>query len=542
MTPKSPVAGDTLTVPNVAIPFSKHSETCLRFSPYAWAKLQFLCHSIPTEVGAMGITAAGDPLLVMDMYLPKQVVNEASNKFDDDDLDDMMFALSEQGHNPINVSRVWIHTHPGNSAAPSSTDWNTFEATFSKYNWAIMFILAEGGETSCWYNSKGDPEKRLPGFSGFIDVDVDWHLSFEGSDVNKWKAEIEEKVRRQVIVARRETYSAKGLPAPTKPVSTYRSGGRGGYAYDYLDSEYGFDNLYEGNYYDPLALADETRGDRFLGSAGGTKSQLTVDRRQVSDLIIQRSSLFYRLDDELAVSLLLGAPLLFEDIKGDQLLENELSLVGFAIHPEPDEKGNALFTFTDSDNVVHILRSDQLLSLDHIDMMDMSDEKVVAELGKAEENAALLCEGREVGKYNEDMHGEFIDYLYPWYTMDGQTLLLSSEEVDGMESIRAGLSTFDEAFNEDMDDDDEDTSTPEITPAQFDVLSEVFAACVKLRDNVVAAGDTMQVLEDTWEEYYHTLIVPEQLLAHTVVCDAIREKGYDPEKVDLGDLVKEMIK
>ena len=49
----------------------------LRFTPYAWAKVQFFCHRDDTEIGGFGITD-GDPLLVEDFVAVKQDVTPVS--------------------------------------------------------------------------------------------------------------------------------------------------------------------------------------------------------------------------------------------------------------------------------------------------------------------------------------------------------------------------------------------------------------------------------------------------------------------------------
>src|SRR5690606_14815606 len=46
---------------------------------------------------------------------------------------------------PYQYNSIWIHTHPGNSASPSSTDLDTFKDR-NPETFFIMYILAKGGE------------------------------------------------------------------------------------------------------------------------------------------------------------------------------------------------------------------------------------------------------------------------------------------------------------------------------------------------------------------------------------------------------------
>ena len=48
---------------------------------------------------------------------------------------------------PERFARAWVHTHPGASPMPSPTDEETFARVFGRSDWAVMFILAAGGQT-----------------------------------------------------------------------------------------------------------------------------------------------------------------------------------------------------------------------------------------------------------------------------------------------------------------------------------------------------------------------------------------------------------
>lgn len=119
------------------------------FSPRAWLKLQHLCHAVQTEVGGYGIaTDPEDPLYVDDVLVPKQACTFASVEFDMADAAGRFEDLAVAGLQPFQYSSVWVHTHPGDSASPSGTDEETFACEFTG-PWAVMFILARGGATTC---------------------------------------------------------------------------------------------------------------------------------------------------------------------------------------------------------------------------------------------------------------------------------------------------------------------------------------------------------------------------------------------------------
>ena len=116
----------------------------LRFSPYAMAKLLYLRDVGPTEVGGFGISNADDLLLVEDIQLVQQVCSVVSVEFDDDSVADFFDQQVDAGRQPEQFARIWIHTHPGASPAPSGTDEETFERCFGGVNWAVMHIIAQG--------------------------------------------------------------------------------------------------------------------------------------------------------------------------------------------------------------------------------------------------------------------------------------------------------------------------------------------------------------------------------------------------------------
>jgi len=168
----------------------KHRQTVsrltptFRFSVTAFAKLLYLRDYGGTEVGGFGISAEDDLLLVTDFQLVKQVCTPTTVEFDDDSVADFFDEQVDRGLKPDRFARVWIHTHPGDSPQPSSTDEATFARVFGHAQWAVMFILACGGQSYA----------RLrfgvgPGGAMEIPIEVDFELPFAGSDHDSWEAE-----------------------------------------------------------------------------------------------------------------------------------------------------------------------------------------------------------------------------------------------------------------------------------------------------------------------------------------------------------------
>ena len=160
------------------------SSPCLRLNPTAWAKLLYLRDLGDTEVGGFGISAVDDLLNVEDIQLVRQTCDMASVAFDDQSVADFFDRQVDVGLQPYQVGRIWTHTHPGSSPQPSQTDEETFARVFGLTDWAVMFILAHGGQTYA----------RLqfhvgPGGGILIPMEVDYHRDFKASDHAAWAQE-----------------------------------------------------------------------------------------------------------------------------------------------------------------------------------------------------------------------------------------------------------------------------------------------------------------------------------------------------------------
>jgi len=165
-------------------------EAILRFSPRAWAKLLFFRDRRQTEVGGFGITPADDLLYVEDFITVRQRVSVASVAFEDAAVADFFDQQVDAGRSPSQFSRIWCHTHPGNGPQPSATDEETFARVFGRSQFAVMFILARGGNAYARLSFNVGP-----GGSMQLPLEVDFSRAFAGSDLEAWKAEYEANVQ-----------------------------------------------------------------------------------------------------------------------------------------------------------------------------------------------------------------------------------------------------------------------------------------------------------------------------------------------------------
>ncbi len=163
----------------------------LRFSPTAWAKLLFVRDCGPTEVGGFGIASEDDLLCVDDIRMVQQACTAISVAFDDAAVAEFFDDEIDAGRRPEQFGRIWIHTHPGSSAEPSHVDEETFRRVFGPCDWAVMFILARGGETYCRLRFRAGP-----GGAWEIPAEVDFERDFAGSNCDAWAAEYQATVRK----------------------------------------------------------------------------------------------------------------------------------------------------------------------------------------------------------------------------------------------------------------------------------------------------------------------------------------------------------
>jgi hypothetical protein len=175
----------TMNQPRTRLP------TTLRFSPTAWAKLLFLRDAGKSEVCGFGITTEGDLLFVEDVVLVHQLCTWVSAELDDDAVADYFDNQVDLGRRPEQFARIFLHTHPGDSPKPSNTDEDTFHRVFGNVEWAVMFIVARGGE--CYARLRYNVG---PGLDVELPVEVDYGEPFTATDWDAWQEEYELNVHQ----------------------------------------------------------------------------------------------------------------------------------------------------------------------------------------------------------------------------------------------------------------------------------------------------------------------------------------------------------
>lgn len=168
----------------------------LRFTPYAWAKYAYLRDVGTTEIGGFGVAAAHDPLLIVDIALVEQECSSCTVELEGESIAELMERMAAAGVPPERCTRVWLHTHPGNSAQPSGTDEDTFEEIYGTAPWAVMAILANGGQ--CYARAQYGIG---PGGSVELAMGVVWYEAFPASDHAAWDDEYLQYVTEKVWTA-----------------------------------------------------------------------------------------------------------------------------------------------------------------------------------------------------------------------------------------------------------------------------------------------------------------------------------------------------
>ena len=168
---------------------TQQTSPCLRFTPSAWAKLLFLRGCGDTEVGGFGIAPIDDLLLIEDIQLVRQRTSWAHVEFDDESVADHFDRNVEAGRRPEQFARIWIHTHPGDCPEPSLTDEDTFDRVFGRSEWAMMFILARGGDTYARLRFNVGPGGEV-----LVPATVDFSVDFSASETDQWEQEYAENV------------------------------------------------------------------------------------------------------------------------------------------------------------------------------------------------------------------------------------------------------------------------------------------------------------------------------------------------------------
>jgi len=168
----------------------------LRFSPYAWAKIRWIRDYCKSEIAGFGISSMEDPFYMEDFRTIKQVASTTHFEFDDNALNDYLTAMFEEGKQPGECMRLWVHTHPGdNFATPSYHDEQTFSDAFSNTDWAMMIIVDEGDNAYARLRIKSGTTR----LQMIVPHAVDCQPPFKGVNdetAAEWKAEADENITR----------------------------------------------------------------------------------------------------------------------------------------------------------------------------------------------------------------------------------------------------------------------------------------------------------------------------------------------------------
>lgn len=159
----------------------------------------------PTEIGGFARSSSDDILLVEDIILVSQTCTATHVEFDDAAVADLFDEQVDAGRVPETFARIWTHTHPGSSAEPSGMDERTFSRVFGNCQWAVMFILARGGQTFARLRCNVGPGADVD-----LRVDVDFTVPFAGSDESTWQWEYDTFVRSKPVELQIETVPTLG--------------------------------------------------------------------------------------------------------------------------------------------------------------------------------------------------------------------------------------------------------------------------------------------------------------------------------------------
>lgn len=193
-----------------------------RVSPYAYQKILFMRDIGDSEVSGFAVTDEEQPDLITDFHLIKQQCTVVTTEMDSEGLADYLEDMVENGFQPGNCMRVWIHTHPGSSPSPSGTDEATFKELSSKFAYFVMLIIAE----------KGAKFGRLAfsqgcGGTAPVEWDVDWTVPGEAVDFDEWTNEYNKLVNIKKFASVGTTYQQK--TGGTPHYSQYAEG------YDFIE-------------------------------------------------------------------------------------------------------------------------------------------------------------------------------------------------------------------------------------------------------------------------------------------------------------------
>lgn len=154
--------------------------THVKFSQMAWFKFLAMRNAGVNEVAGFGVTRTNDPLFIDDFVLVKHDATPVTFEFDDEAMGDFQGKMFAEGVYPDQCRRIVCHTHPGNDATPSHTDWTNFKEHYENQDWCLMIILAHGGSVTATLRVKTCPDAHEGSQQAILYIDKALDVKVEG--------------------------------------------------------------------------------------------------------------------------------------------------------------------------------------------------------------------------------------------------------------------------------------------------------------------------------------------------------------------------
>jgi hypothetical protein len=191
----------------VADPFCPHSfetrqvslrhlaEPKIFITPEAYADMLAIAgNSGADEIGWLGTVTelGGGKYLIDGIFLPAQVVHEATCELTEDGIGELFTELAVSDFEACEKMQFWGHVHPGNSTTPSPQDEEQMDQ-FSHNDWFIRGIFGRHGRAEFTFFDYRN---------GVRWNDVPWTIHCPVSEKlrAKWRAEVEAKVERIAVI------------------------------------------------------------------------------------------------------------------------------------------------------------------------------------------------------------------------------------------------------------------------------------------------------------------------------------------------------
>lgn len=181
----------------------------LRFHPLAALKALIWLHGVETEISGFAVTDPENPFYILDLHSIPQICTKATTDFKDPHLA-VYLKQRQEKTGQIGMPPIWVHTHPGFAANPSSVDETTFAKYFSSCKWSIMCILSQLGSTARHQEAGHPLEVQMR-------VKDDWEsLPYLSTDIDitalkeEWMDEVTEDVEVKKYTYTANQYNYKG--------------------------------------------------------------------------------------------------------------------------------------------------------------------------------------------------------------------------------------------------------------------------------------------------------------------------------------------